>query len=257
MTRPGTLSISRPIPSIYLTAVLSIKWQPHPPKSRRQKQAAAQRALALVKPGTIVGLGTGARPALHRRTGRQSPRRPQDPGGRHLGGKPGQAEAGGIPITEKVDGSLDLAVDGADEIDPAVNCVKGRGGALLREKVVAHASRRFVLIADETKLVGRLGRGPVPIEILPFSGKRHAARSSPWAGGPSSGMAPEGRSRPTIGNLVLDTSFGRLTPHSAWPCARSRASSSTASSSAWRGPRSSVRRRASGFLASAVSLPYA
>ena len=78
------------------------------------------------------------------------------------------AEEGRIAITERIDGPLDLAIDGADEIDPEVNCLKGRGGALLREKIVAHASRRFVLIADETKLVGRLGRGPVPIEVLPF-----------------------------------------------------------------------------------------
>src|SRR5256885_10419840 len=134
-----------------------------------QKQAAAERALQLVKPGTIVGLGTGSTAryfieglAARVRHGLRVQAVVTSLESRAL------AEAGGIPITERADGSLDLAVDGADEIDPALNCIKGRGGALLREKIVAHASRRFVLIADETKLVGRLGRGPVPIEGLPF-----------------------------------------------------------------------------------------
>src|SRR5256886_513933 len=134
-----------------------------------QKQAAAQRALELVKPGSVVGLGTGSTAryfieglAARVRSGLTVRAVVTSLESRAL------AEAGGIPITERADGSLDLAVDGADEIDPAVNCVKGRGGALLREKIVAHASRRVVLIADESKLVGRLGRGPVPVEGLPF-----------------------------------------------------------------------------------------
>src|SRR6266566_1758895 len=145
-----------------------------PAEVEAQKQAAAERALELVKPGTIVGLGTGSTAryfieglALRVRNGLTVHAVVTSLESRAL------AEAGGIPIRERADGSLDLAVDGADEIDPAVNCVKGRGGALLREKIVAHASRQFVLIADETKLVGRLGRGPVPVEVLPF--RREAA----------------------------------------------------------------------------------
>src|SRR4030081_2978995 len=140
-----------------------------PAEVEAQKLAAAERAVELVKPGPIVGLGPGSTAryfieALARkvRNGLKVRAVATSEESRT------QAEAGGIPITERVDGSLDLAVDGADEIDPAVNCVKGRGGALLREKIVAHASRRFVLVADEGKLVGRLGRGPVPLEILPF-----------------------------------------------------------------------------------------
>jgi ribose 5-phosphate isomerase A len=182
-----------------------------PAEVEAQKQAAAQRALELVKPGWTIGLGTGSTAryfieGLARKV--------------HNGLKVRavatslesrtQAEAGGIPITEVVDGPLDLAVDGADEIDPAVNCVKGRGGALLREKIVAHASRRFVLIADETKLVGRLGRGPVPVEVLPFLWQATSRSIESLGGRPELRMAVGAPFRTDNGNLVLDTSFGTV-----------------------------------------------
>src|ERR1700704_130662 len=182
-----------------------------PAEVEAQKQAAAERALALVKPGTIVGLGTGSTSryfidglAARVRGGLKIQAVASSEESR------AQAEAGGIPITEKVDGSLDLAVDGADEIDPAVNCVKGRGGALLREKVVAHASRRFVLIADETKLVGRLGRGPVPIEILPFLWEATRRSIESLGGRPELRLAAGEPYRTDNGNLVLDTAFGAV-----------------------------------------------
>src|SRR5438132_9514277 len=134
-----------------------------------QKRAAAERAVELVRPGMIVGLGTGSTAryfidGLGRivREGLGVQGVVTSDESRRL------AAAAGIPIVDRIDAGLDLAVDGADEIDPTLNCIKGRGGALLREKIVAHASRRFILIADESKLVGRLGRGPVPIEVLPF-----------------------------------------------------------------------------------------
>jgi ribose 5-phosphate isomerase A len=176
-----------------------------------QKQAAAERAIELIRPGTIIGLGTGSTArhfieALARKvrdglkvqavvTSQESKT---------------QAEAGGIPTTERIDGWIDLAVDGADEIDPAVNCVKGRGGALLREKIVAHASRRFVLIADESKLVGRLGRGPVPVEILPFLWEATSRSIESLGGRPELRMAGGVPFRSDNGNLILDTSFGAV-----------------------------------------------
>jgi ribose 5-phosphate isomerase A len=113
-----------------------------------------------------------------------------------------------IPIADRIDGGLDLAVDGADEIDPAVNCIKGRGGALLREKIVAHASRRFVVVADESKLVGRLGRGPVPVEILPFLWEATSRSIESLGGRPELRLAAGEPYRTDNGNLVLDTSFG-------------------------------------------------
>src|SRR5437762_9358938 len=176
-----------------------------------QKKAAAGRALELVRPGTVVGLGSGSTARYfiaglgdRVRAGLKVRAVATSMESRRL------AEEGRIPITERVDGSLDRAVDGADEIDPALNCVKGRGGALLREKIVAHASRRFVLIADESKLVGRLGRGPVPIEVLPFLWEATSRSIESLGGRPELRMAPGGPFTTDNGNLVLDTSFGTV-----------------------------------------------
>jgi ribose 5-phosphate isomerase A len=176
-----------------------------------QKRAAAERALDLVRPGMIVGLGTGstARYFIDGLARRVREGLKVQAVATSLETR-AQAESGGIPITERIDGGLDLAVDGADEIDPAVNCIKGRGGALLREKIVAHASRRFVVVADESKLVGRLGRGPVPIEILPFLWEATSRSIESLGGRPELRMAAGEPARTDNGNLVLDTTFGVL-----------------------------------------------
>ena len=173
------------------------------------KRAAAERALELVRPGTIVGLGTGSTAryfidALGRRVreGLKVQAVVTSVETRGL------AEAAGIRVTDRIDGGLDLAVDGADEIDPAVNCIKGRGGALLREKIVAHASRRFILVADESKLVGRLGRGPLPVEILPFLWEATSRSIESLGGRPELRLAAGEPYRTDNDNLVLDTSFG-------------------------------------------------
>ena len=85
------------------------------------------------------------------------------------------ARALGIPLGTLGElGSLDVTVDGADEVDPALNLIKGLGGALLREKMVAQASARFVVIVDDAKLVSRLGeRAPVPVEVVTFECDSH------------------------------------------------------------------------------------
>src|SRR5581483_2378816 len=72
-----------------------------------------------------------------------------------------------VPLNELA--PLDLAVDGADEIDPQLRLIKGRGGALLREKIVEQQAERFIVIADDSKLVDQLGRGPLPVEVTPFA----------------------------------------------------------------------------------------
>src|SRR2546423_1585366 len=175
------------------------------------KRAAAERALDLLRPGTIVGLGTGSTARYFIEGLARKVR-----SGLNLQAvvtsleSRAQAQAAGIPITERTDGWLDLAVDGADEIDPAVNCVKGRGGALLREKIVAHASRRFVLIADDSKLVGRLGRGPVPVEVLPFLWEATSRSIESLGGQPELRMAAGQPFRSDNGNLILDTTFGSV-----------------------------------------------
>src|ERR1700682_5402706 len=173
------------------------------------KRAAAERALELVRPGTIVGLGTGSTAryfidGLARRVREGLKVRDVVTSAESRA----QAEAAGILITDRIDGGLDLAVDGAAEIDPALNCIKGRGGALLREKIVAHASRRFVLVADESKLVGRLGRGPVPVEILPFLWEATSRSIESLGGRPELRLAAGGPNGPQHGNFLTQPTFG-------------------------------------------------
>jgi len=118
-----------------------------------------------------------------------------------------QARSLGIRILDGVDRPLDLAVDGADEVDPSLNLVKGRGGALFREKVVAAAARRFVVVVDETKLVPALGVGVLPVEVLPFLWRTTAGR---LAGLGCSWTLRGGEGTPFLtdnGNLVLDLLF--------------------------------------------------
>ena len=110
----------------------------------------------------------------------------------------------GIPIVTEMIGQIDLAVDGADEVDPALNLIKGRGGALFREKLVAAASKRFVVVVDESKLVKELGVGVLPVEVLPFLWRTTAERLSALG---VSLTVRGGEETPFItdnGNLILD-----------------------------------------------------
>jgi ribose 5-phosphate isomerase A len=141
------------------------------------KRAAAEKALELVQDGMLVGLGTGSTSRYFTEgVGRLIGR------GMKLRGVPTSRETAelaaesGIPVVTELVGSIDLAVDGADEVDPALNLIKGRGGALLREKLVARAARRFVVVVDESKLVRQLGAGVLPVEVLPFLWRTTAER---------------------------------------------------------------------------------
>lgn len=137
------------------------------------KQAAGSAGAGLIEDGMVIGLGTGTTAAFLVRALAERLR-----GGlRIVGAVPtSQATAQlaaslGIPLVslERYP-ELDLAIDGADEIDPQLNLIKGGGGALLREKIVATAARRFVVIGDSSKLVPRLGtRFALPVEIVPFA----------------------------------------------------------------------------------------
>jgi ribose 5-phosphate isomerase A len=135
-----------------------------------QKRAAAARALDFVRPGMRLGLGTGSTAAHfvnllgeRVRAGLKVVAVPTSEATR------AQAERLGIALTALDETpQLDLTVDGADEIAPDLTLIKGGGGALLREKIVASASARMVVIADQSKWVDVLGRFPLPIEIVPF-----------------------------------------------------------------------------------------
>src|SRR2546430_2433711 len=101
----------------------------------------------------------------------------------------------------------EIEVDGADEVDPALNLIKGRGGALVREKLVAAASRRFVVVVDESKLVKQLGVGVLPVEVLPFLWRSTAERLAALA---QSLVVRGGEETPYIsdnGNLILDVTM--------------------------------------------------
>ncbi len=134
------------------------------------KTTAAARALAFVEPGMRLGLGTGSTAARFVDLLGQEVQRglqvvcvPTSEATRR------QAEALGISLTTLDDVPfLDLTIDGADEIDKELRLIKGGGGALLREKIVATASDRMVVVADESKLVETLGGFPLPVEVVPF-----------------------------------------------------------------------------------------
>jgi len=135
------------------------------------KRQAAERAVAEVKDGMVVGLGTGSTAAFALEALGERVK-----AGLRVAGIPTseataeRAKILGIPLTRFADhAAIDLTIDGADEVERgSLALIKGHGGALLREKIVAAASRRVVIVADETKLVDRLGAKYVPVEIVPF-----------------------------------------------------------------------------------------
>ncbi len=169
------------------------------------KKAAAEKALELVQDGMLVGLGSGSTARYFiDGVGRLVE------GGMKLRGVPTSREAAelaatlGIPIVTEMIGQIDLAVDGADEVDPSLNLIKGRGGALFREKLVASASKRFVVVVDESKLVKELGVGVLPVEVLAFLWRTTAERVT---GLGVSLTVRGGEESPFItdnGNLILD-----------------------------------------------------
>jgi ribose 5-phosphate isomerase A len=136
------------------------------------RDAASAAALALIEPDTTIGLGSGR--AVWRVVDRIAERWPDRPPVRAVVASElthARAQQAGIEVVE-LDGSfeLDLAIDGADEVDPELRLVKGGGGALLREKIVVAAARRFVVVAETSKRVERLGEGfRLPVEVARFA----------------------------------------------------------------------------------------
>jgi ribose 5-phosphate isomerase A len=122
------------------------------------------------------------------------------------------ARSVGVPLTRlEAEPALDLCVDGADEVDPQLNLIKGLGGALLREKIVALASRRFIIIVDDGKLVEQLGqRSPVPAEVLPFGWKATAEKIKGLGGKPELRMDKGSPYITDQDNHILDCHFGTI-----------------------------------------------
>ena len=136
------------------------------------KRAAAEWAVAeYVESGMVLGLGTGSTTSFAVRKIGELIASGELENIRGVATSIRTAELAdevGVPLVTLSEAWPRLTIDGADEIEPGLSLVKGRGGALLREKIVAHASESFVIVADESKLVQTLGTGPLPVEVEPF-----------------------------------------------------------------------------------------
>ena len=179
----------------------------------QEKEAAAHASLRFVRDGDIVGLGTGSTAVY---AVRFLGERVQ--AGLKIRGIPTSihtqelAASLGIPLTtlDEVQ-QIDVTIDGADEVGPQLQLIKGGGGALLREKIVASATRKFVIIADSTKQVAMLGKFPVPVEVIKFAEALVAKKI--FAMGAAVKVRADASSRKFItdeGNHILDCHFGQI-----------------------------------------------
>ncbi len=179
------------------------------------KQKAGEEAAKRVVNGQKIGLGTGSTvryflEALGRRLAEGD-----------------LSDIVGVPTSERTEtiahslnialttleeaSVLDLCVDGADEVDPKLNLIKGLGGALLREKIVASASRYFIVIVDKAKIVKKLGQDcPVPVEVLPFGWNITAEQIIAIGGKPVLRMENASPYKTDQGNHILDCHFGAI-----------------------------------------------
>jgi len=179
----------------------------------QEKEAAARASLRFVQDGNIVGLGTGSTAAYAVRLLGEKVR-----SGLRIHGIPTSVQTKelaadvGIPLSTLGEfQQIDVTIDGADEVDPQLNLIKGGGGALLREKIVASASRQLVIIADSTKQVPMLGKFPLPVEIVSFAQALVAKRIT--ALGAQVKLRERSDGSPFIsdeGHHILDCSFGKI-----------------------------------------------
>ena len=180
---------------------------------QEEKESAGRAAAQLVRDGEIVGLGTGSTAyfaivALGERVHE----------GLKITGIPTSvhtadlARAVGIPLTTLDEHpELDITIDGADEVGPKLNLIKGGGGALLREKIIASASKKMVVVADSGKIVTVLGKFPLPVEIIDFA--RAVVEKRIAALGATTKLRSTSDGKPFVtdeGHHILDCSFGSI-----------------------------------------------
>jgi ribose 5-phosphate isomerase A len=182
-------------------------------KSDQEKEAAARASLQFVRDGNVVGLGTGSTAAyVVRFLGEEVH------AGLKIRGIPTSVKTAelaaslGIALTtlDEVQ-QIDVTIDGADEFDPRLNLTKGGGGALLREKIIASASKLEVIIADSSKQVATLGKFPLPVEVIPFAEALITRRISDLGATVKLRQRPDGKTFITDeGHHILDCHFGRI-----------------------------------------------
>jgi ribose 5-phosphate isomerase A len=178
-----------------------------------EKEAAARASLRFVRDGNIVGLGTGSTAAHVVRFLGEKVR-----AGLKIRGIPTSVHTGelaaslGIPLTTLEEcQQIDVDIDGADEFDPQLHLTKGGGGALLREKIIASASRQVVIIADSSKQVAVLGKFPLPVEVIPFAQALITKRIAALGAKVKLRQDPHGNPFVTDeGHHILDCSFGQI-----------------------------------------------
>jgi len=179
----------------------------------KAKERAAERALEAVSSGQVIGLGTGSTAKFAIQGLGRLVRE-----GLSVKGVPTSiatermARELGIPIVDLNEaGVIDVTVDGADEVDPDFNMIKGGGGALTREKLVAQASIKRIMLVDESKLVAVLGQSrPLPVEVLPFAWTLSARMLSDLRCVPSLRKQGEKPFVTDNGNYILDCEFGPM-----------------------------------------------
>lgn len=187
-----------------------------PSEQNQWKKAAAEAAANLVEDGMVIGLGTGSTAAFF--IAALGHRLAED--GLRITGIPTSEQTAALahnsrlPLTTFAEhAQIDLTVDGADEVEfGTLSLIKGHGGALLREKIVAAASKRMIVIADETKVVSKLGSlVSVPVEVVRFGWQATGRRLTEIGGNPSLRLGPDRKPYVTDGgNYIMDCAFGPI-----------------------------------------------
>jgi ribose 5-phosphate isomerase A len=179
----------------------------------QEKEAAARASLEFVKDGMVVGLGTGSTAAYFIKLLAEKVKN-----GLHVRGIPTSIHSGelakslGIPVITLDDcQEIAVTVDGADEVDPQLRLIKGGGGAMLREKIVASATKQQIIVADASKQVQRLGKFPVPVEVIRFAEALVKKKVTELGAQVSVRVGPDGKPFVTDeDHHILDCRFGEI-----------------------------------------------